>query len=97
MILEWNTSKDDLQLIYQIADRALRELHQYPDNKLVLSMDLEACHNHGCPLDLKGLLEAPKSDFSHDIHGIREHIIRETGKLGDCFLPRYALSNRVSP
>ena len=31
-------------------------------------------------------------DFSHDITGIRGHINRDTGKLEDFFIPRYALS-----
>jgi hypothetical protein len=95
-ITNWDISREDHDLAVQIADRALRELTGYPDNKHTLYMDLNACHSNGCPLYFKGLLEAPMQDFSHDIHGIRDHINRDTGKLEDFFTPRYALANHVS-
>lgn len=94
-IINWEIGKEDFDLAVQIADRALRELTSYPDDKGTLLMDLTACHANGCPLDLKGLLEAPLLDFSHDIYGIRKHINRDTGKLEGCFTPRCALSNHV--
>jgi hypothetical protein len=53
-------------------------------------MDLNACHCNGCPLNLRGLLEADESDLLHDLAGIRRHLDRRSGKLGDCFSPRYA-------
>lgn len=92
-ITNWEISKEEYDLAVQVADRALRELTDYPDDKHTLFMDLNACHANGCPLDFEGLLEAPLQDFSHDIAGIREHIDRSTGKLGDFFTPRYALAN----
>jgi hypothetical protein len=54
-------------------------------------MDLEACHASGCPLDLRGLLDAADMDYWHDISGINQHLDRETGHLMNCFVPRYAL------
>lgn len=44
----------------------------------------------GCPLKLEALAKADEANFAHDVFGIRRHIDRETGKLGDCFLPRFA-------
>lgn len=46
----------------------------------------------GCELDLQKLLDAPDGDFGHDVFGIRRHINRQTGELGDCFLPRCAVN-----
>jgi hypothetical protein len=57
---------------------------------LSIQMDLEACHTHGCPLDLERMREAKKSDLMHDVAGIRRHLDRDTGELRDCFLPRFA-------
>ena len=53
-------------------------------------MDLTACHNNGCPLDFQRMLDAPDLDLLHDIIGINKHISRASGKLLDCFLPRFA-------
>lgn len=79
-----------MDLIHAIARRAFKELGGYPDDRCTLNMDLTACHCNGCPLDLQRLLEAPLSDFGHDIYGIRRHINRETGQIEGCFLPRFA-------
>jgi hypothetical protein len=92
-ITNWDISKDDFYLAVKIAERAKRELTDYPDDEHTLIMDLNACHANGCPLFFKGLLEAPLQDFSHDVTGIREHINRDTGKLEGFFTPRYALVN----
>ena len=62
---------------------------------LNLTMDLTACHANGCELELSELLEAPDGDFWHDINGIQDHISRNTGKLEDFFVPRYAASQRT--
>lgn len=94
-ITNWEISREDHDLVVKIADRALRELRYYPDDKRTLIMDLNACHSNACPLDFKGLLEAPLLDFSHDIYGIRQYINRDTGELKDFFTPRYALANHL--
>lgn len=57
---------------------------------MTLMMDLEACHSNDCKLKLQELLETDDFNFMHDINGIQHHIDRETGKLVNCFLPRYA-------
>ena len=95
-LINWEITQQESNLIVEIAKRALRELTNYPDDRRTLIMDLTACHANGCPLDLKGLLDASLGDFSHDIYGIRKAIDRTTGKLTeDVFLPRYAAANNV--
>jgi hypothetical protein len=58
-------------------------------------MDIAACNANGCKLKLEEFLAAPGFDFIHDVIGIQRHINRETGQLGDCFLPRYANLKRT--
>lgn len=89
-MIDLHCSRADVDLIFQIAHRAEPLYRKVGDKKLALVMDLTACHCNGCTLDLTGLLNAGEIDFSHDIYGIRRHINRETGKLEDCFTPRYA-------
>lgn len=55
-----------------------------------IEMDIDACHNNGCPLKLTDLLNADDQNFAHDVFGIRANIDRTTGKLLNCFLPRFA-------
>lgn len=57
-----------------------------------LRMDLEAAHSNGCRIDFQKLLDAPQFDFVHDIGGIKRHLDRKTGALGDCFVPRCAVA-----
>lgn len=57
------------------------------------AMDLDACHSNGCPMDFDALLRAPEMDFTHDLAGIAKYLNRETGRLENCFWPRYALSD----
>lgn len=92
-MIQFNTSKFEHKLIVKIAQRAVAIADNYEteyDFKMAL-MDITACHCNGCELDLNKLLEAPDSDFIHDVFGIRRHIDRSTGRLGDCFLPRCAM------
>jgi len=77
--------------IKKIAMRAiaLAESHGIAYDYGDAFMDIEACHA-GCPLKLDALLAADDFNFSHDVMGIRRHLDRETGKLEDHFLPRFA-------
>lgn len=54
-------------------------------------MDLEHAHD-AAPINLAALLAAPDDDFVHDVQGIHNHMDRSTGKLGDCFSPRFTIS-----
>jgi len=69
---------------------ASKAWHNYP--AMDLRMDLTACHLNGCPLQLDDLLGAEDSDFAHDVFGIVCNLNRKTGRLENCFVPRYAQS-----
>jgi len=76
-------------LVEQIAARAVSDPGSpYPDQGTAL-MDLAAVHAH-TPLRLQELAEADDFNFWHDMGGIAYHLDRTTGKLGGCFLPRFA-------
>ena len=92
-MLNWNTSKEDHDIIVAIATRyqeLLKTADIKPPKKLDLIMDIEATHNNGCPLQLATLLKADNFNLVHDVNGIQTNINRKTGKLENCFLPRYA-------
>lgn len=74
-------------LISKCADRAVA---LYGCRKIDIVMDLCYCIESGCDLDLERLLNADDSNFNHDIIGIHYHLNRETKKLDNCFLPRFA-------
>lgn len=90
-MINWDISPEDFDLLVKVAERVEKKLSAYPDDRQTLVMDLNACHSNGCPLDFEGLLEASHGEFAHDIWGIRSNINRETGKLENHFIPRYAL------
>ena len=89
--INWKASLADgvrLTRIVQRADALARKHGQQPIPQLI--MDLTACHLNGTPLDLDRLLAADDFNFTHDVWGIHRHIDRTTGRLRDCFLPRFA-------
>jgi len=91
--INWNMSKHKFELILKIAVRA-RELTKDTEihaRKDTLEMDVAACHLNGCPLRLQELLDADNGNFAHDVFGIQKYIDRKTGKLMDCFDPRYSV------
>ena len=65
-----------------------------PD-RLTLHMDITACHLNGNPLRLDELLAADDANFGHDVFGIVRYMDRETGKLTDCFSPRFTDAQAV--
>lgn len=91
--MDWNTSKEDLDLISKIADRACADKAHFValgGSRRDLMMDLAAVHGSGCPLRLSDMLNGRDFDFWHDLGGIRRHINRETGELEGFFLPRFS-------
>lgn len=80
--------RDQVAKHAQICARAEAELPGIARDggRINLMMDLASLPE----LDLQKLLDAPKSDFAHDICGIIRHMDRSQypGKLTDCFLPR---------
>jgi hypothetical protein len=98
MPVSFTVTRDEANLIALIAERADRELftpHHVDQTVADTIMDLKATIAQGCPLKLKELLIADLIDFAHDVGGIRRHIDRNTGLLGDFFLPRYADTDRM--
>lgn len=94
---QFTATKFEMKVILDIAERAhaLAKKFAVSYEWQTIIMDLEACHCTGCPLDLQKLLDAPDSDFGHDIFGIRRHMDRSTGELRDCFLPRCTLPEKI--
>lgn len=91
-MISFETSKSEADIICQIADRAnlLSKKYDIEYKYMTAMMDITACHANGNELRLDELLKADDSNFAHDVFGIRRHINRETGKLENCFLPRYS-------
>lgn len=86
---EVGIEEDDI--IDEIVTRALSlcRKHGVTYDRMTAFMDMTACHN-STPLRLRDMLKADDLNFAHDVFGIRRHMNRTTGELGDCFLPRYA-------
>lgn len=91
-MLKWASDKATIEVEGKIMRRARTMADklkvQYPNMDII--MDIDACHNNGCPLQLQALLDADDTNFAHDVFGIRKYINRTTGALMDCFVPRYA-------
>ncbi len=89
-MIDWaKGTRAEIELASDIAKRAVKLLGK--GTVSMFAMDIQACHTNGCCLKLVDLLKAVDGDFLHDVCGINRHIDRETGKLKDCFLPRYAV------
>ena len=86
-MINWNASREENETAIAIAQRAY-ELNP-ACARSETSMDVLAAHLNGNPLRLRDLLAAESGDFMHDVFGIRAHLDRKTGKLGDCFSPRF--------
>lgn len=92
-MINWSKDKTEMEIEANIARRAVIMAKKYgilDYPQMTALMDIDACHNNGCPLKLDELLKADDANFAHDVFGIRESIDRKTGKLTGCFLPRYA-------
>lgn len=83
-------SQQEFDLIHAIAQRAEKLGLTTIEQRITTMMDLSVTHLNGCPLHLAELLDGEAQDFAHDLGGIRRHLNRETGKLEDFFLPRFA-------
>lgn len=91
-IVNFDTTEENMDLIYQIVSRGeqmLKEQDMPKRDRVNMMMDITACHCNGNPLKLEAMLNADDFNFAHDFFGIQSHIDRETGKMTDCFLPRF--------
>lgn len=82
------TNKENLLLIAKIVERA-DEKGLLLFDRLSLIMDLE-CTMKQYDLRLDDLLNADDFNFSHDICGIQNNLNRETKKMENLFVPRFA-------
>jgi hypothetical protein len=91
--MKFSASKFELQVISQIAKRAVNMSNEVglKYDQMSAMMDIEAVHSNDTALDLNALLNADNFNFAHDVFGIYRHIDRTTGKLQDCFSPRFTL------
>jgi hypothetical protein len=94
---QFTATRREHELIRKIVRRAVRLAQDEGIDYDVLSasMDIEACHCNGMPLDLARLADADDGTFGHDVFGIRRFINRQTGEIGGCFVPRTALPDRA--
>lgn len=82
------STKSQHRSIVEIAKRAAGEL-RVDRPRLDWIMDIEAA-NAAVGLRLDDLLHADHFNFAHDVLGIARNLNRDTGKLENCFLPRFA-------
>ena len=84
-MLDWMSITDqDINKLQLIMKRCIGK---FQGSWIDLEMDITAAHLAG-EISLQKLLEFEEADFMHDVHGIRRHIDRSSGKMRDCFLPR---------
>lgn len=93
-MINWTKNKNEMTLEAAIVKRAMDMANKVgiKVENMTLLMDIDACHCNGNPLRLAELLEADDFNFAHDIFGIMGNINRATGKLENCFVPRYSVS-----
>jgi len=92
-MVKFEATPVELKIIEKIVTRAQKLYKKHgapPYDTQDASMDIEATHSNGCPLDFEKLLKFDDFNFMHDISGIRNCISRKTGKLTKCFVPRSA-------
>lgn len=96
--VSFDCPESDRNLIRAIARRAhdLYLQHGVDRSAFDIDMDIVATHCNGNPLRLADLLAADDFNFLHDVSKIARYLDRETGKLTDCFMPRFSKRDRVS-
>jgi hypothetical protein len=90
--IDWKQLKrEEARTISKIAQRAvlMAQSHGVRYEFMDADMDISAAHMSN-PMRLGELLGADDGNFAHDVFGIRRHLNRETGKLEDCFSPRFS-------
>lgn len=82
----------NLDAAAKIADRAGSKIVKASGGRLAFIMDLLAADgvNGNPPIDFERLHAADEFNFLHDVCGIARHLDRSTGKLENCFVPRFA-------
>lgn len=81
-------SREEKMVVVEIVKRA-DAMNMLMFDRMSLMMDIEAVHAE-IGLKLDELLNADDMNFTHDIVGIQKNLDRESKKLQNFFLPRYA-------
>lgn len=89
----FSLSETDFRRVETIVQRFERIAGALGRERQGVIMDITACHNGACALDLAAMANGADADLAHDVAGIYRHFDRETGELRDCFTPRYAKRN----
>lgn len=98
----FEVTRDDSAVVRSIVSRAFRDdvlrpclhfIEDPADARLTLTMDIEAVHANGNPLNLPKLLDSDDFTFRHDIAGIQKNVDRRSGRLRNFFTPRTSLSD----
>ena len=89
-MVSFDVTAGEMAVIREIAKRACELFPQTADLEQI-EMDVTVTHANGNPLDLETMLDSQDNDFMHDIAGIYLHLNRDTGKLMDCFDPRFSV------
>lgn len=93
----FDIARKDANVIRSIVARAFRDpvlrpqihfIEDQDDARLTLTMDIEAVHANGNPLNLEKLLDSDDFTFRHDISGIQGNVDRRSGRLRNFFTPR---------
>ena len=101
MNVSFDITVDESNVIAKIAKRAANILRERGNKRhiadliLEIKMDLTAAHANGCPLDFHKLFAADDFNLMHDVVGINNHLNRETGRLENHFLLRFAARKSV--
>lgn len=90
MVHNFNINRTDADLIETILQRFEKLAGGVGRERAGLYMDMVACHNGACPLDLEAMAKGRDLDLAHDVAGIYRHYDRETGELTGYFSPRFA-------
>jgi hypothetical protein len=91
--INFDVTRSEALLIGEIVKRGMeiaKKAGRRDIKAMDMHMDITACHANGCPLKLQELADADDFNLAHDVFGISGHIDRDTGKLTDCFRPRFA-------
>ena len=82
------SGKSEFELIVKIVERAERSGFGSGDRSTRL-LDVEFAHKQ-FNMCLQMWLDADDENFAHDFCGIQNHMNRETCRVEDFFLPRFA-------
>ncbi|MDE7547230.1 hypothetical protein PY793_04420 [Acetobacter fabarum] len=96
MAVKFTATPEEREIIGRISSRVAslyRDRGDITPRRVMLleiTMDLDAAHSNGCPMDFARLDNADDFNLMHDVAGIARHLDRRTGKLTDMFRPRFA-------